>query len=126
MAVTHVTALRNVIADAVDNYINTTGSGTAVLRLRAVAVAIVNFSLPNPAFGNAVGGVITLNGVPIAAQAVAGGNVDNAWITDRNAAQAIACSVTAVGGGGDIEVSNTNIANAQDCSLNSLTYAAPV
>jgi hypothetical protein len=33
--------------------------------------------------------------------------------------------VTATGMGGDIEVTNTNVANGQDCSLESLTYEAP-
>lgn len=124
MAVTHVTALRSVLADAVDTYINT-GAGTAVVRLRDGTTTIVDFPLQNPAFGAAASGVITLNGTPIDAQAVAGGDVDNAQILDRGSALAVSCSVTATGGGGDIEVTNVNIALDQDCSLTSLTYTAP-
>lgn len=125
MAVTHVTTLRSVIADAVDAYINT-GGGTAKVRLRDGTTTIVDFDLANPAFGAAASGVITLAGTPIDAQAVAGGEVDNAQILDRGAALAISCSVTATGGGGDIEVTNVNIALDQDCSLTSLTYTAPL
>lgn len=123
MAVTHITALRNTLADAVDAHINT-GAGTAVLRLRASTTAIVDFNLANPAFGAAASGVLTLAGTPITANAGATGVVDNAQIIDRGAAVAVSCSVTGSGGGGDIEVTNTNIANGQDCSLDSLTYTA--
>jgi hypothetical protein len=125
MAVTHDTAMRSALADAVDSRINT-GGGTAKVRLRQGSTTVVDFNLPNPAFGDAVAGVITLNGVPIAAQAAAAGVVDNAQILDRAGVAPIACSVTGIGGGGDIEVSNVNIALSQDCSLEGLTYAAPV
>lgn len=123
MAVTHDTALRSTLADAVDARINT-GSGTAKVRLRASTTTIVDFDLDNPAFGAASSGVITLAGVPIEATAGATGVVDNAQILDRDGSAAVACSVTGIGGGGDIEVSNVNIASGQDCTLESLTYTA--
>lgn len=127
MAVTHVTALRNVLADAVDNYLNTTGSADTGgdLVIRASTTILVTFEFQNPAFGAAAAGVITLAGVPISATAGAAGTADNALVRDRDNAQAMACSVTGAGGGGDVEVSNTNIANGQDCSLDSFTYTAP-
>lgn len=125
MAVTTATALRNVLADAVNNYINTTGAGTAQTVLLESAVTVVAFDEENPAFGAASGGTITLEGTPIAAAAVAAGEVDNAILTDRNGDMALACSVTATGMGGDITVNNVNIANGQVCSLESLTYTAP-
>lgn len=124
MAVTTVTALRNVLADAVDNYINTTGGGTAQTVLRDGVTTIVAFNEANPAFGAASGGTITLASVPIAANASASGEVDNAILTARDGTTALSCSVTATGMGGDIEVSNVNIANGQACSLDSLTYTA--
>lgn len=124
MAVTHDVAMRNVLADVVDDRINT-GSGAAKVRLRASTTTIVDFDLPNPAFGSASGGAIVLNGIPIDATAAAAGVVDNAQILDRNGAAVITCSVTGVGGGGDIVVTNVNITSGQACSLDSLTYAAP-
>lgn len=128
MAVTHATALRTVIADAVDAYINTTGATDASgdLAIRASTTNLVIFVLANPAFGAAVSGVITLAGVPIAQAAIAAGTADNFQIRDRANAMALAGSITATGGGGDITVSNTSIANLQDCTLDSLTYTAPV
>ena len=124
MSVTHATAVRSALADLIDTLVNT-GSGTAKLRLRDGTTTIVDFDLADPAFGAASSGVITLASTPIAATAAASGDVDNAQLLDQDAGVVLSCSVTATGGGGDIEVSNVSIANGQDCSLTSLTYSAP-
>lgn len=124
MALTHAAAMRNAIADAVDAAINS-GAGTAQLKLRDAAVDLVAFDLANPAFGAAVAGVITLQGVPIAAAAAASGDADNFQILDRDGTLLVSGSVTGPGGGGDIEVVNVSIASAQACSLDSLTWTAP-
>lgn len=125
MAVTHSTALRNVLADAVDNYINTTGGGTAQVQILDGTTQLVAFNLSNPAFGAASGGTITLAGTPIAGTAGAAGDADLGQITDRGGTDCVFFTVTGSGGGGDVEASNTNIANGQSCSLTSLTYSAP-
>lgn len=124
MSITHVTTLRSALADLVDDAINT-GSGTAKLRVRAGSTTLIDFDLANPAFGAAAAGVITLQGVPIAAQAVAAGETDNFQLLNRDGGLEISGSVTGIGGGGDIEVTNTNIAVDQDCTLDSLSYTAP-
>jgi hypothetical protein len=129
MAVTHATALRSVIADAVDNYLNTTGSTDSAADLQiqnSGGTALVEFALSNPAFGPAASGVITLDSVPKTANASTAGTASKGVIRDRANAAAINFSVTGVGGGGDVEVSNTNISSGQSCSLDSLTYTAPV
>ncbi len=125
MAITHLTALRTLIADLIDTEMNT-GAGTAKVRIRDGSTTLVDFDLANPAFGAAVAGVITLNSTPIAAVAVADGDADNFQMLDRNGDINISGSVTASGLGGDIEATNISIANGQDCSLDSLTYTAPV
>jgi hypothetical protein len=124
MSITHLAALRTILADTVDAAVNS-GGGTAKFRLRASSTVIVDFDLANPAFGAAVAGVITLAGVPISAAAIAGGVVDNFQVLARDGTVSFSGSVTGVGGGGDVELSNTNVANGQDCSLDSFTYAAP-
>lgn len=126
MAITHSSAVRSVLADAFDAYINTTGSTNpgALLQLKDAGLVVVEFELDNPAFGAAAAGVISGAGLPITAQAEAAGDVDNFVITDRDEATVLSGSVTGVGGGGDIEVTNINIALNQDCSLDSLTYTA--
>jgi hypothetical protein len=125
MAVIHITALRSVLADAVDNWIKTTGSANAdgTLRLRESTTTVVDFPF-TAGFGAASSGIITNEDVPIEVTAAAAGVVDNAQILDRDEALVISCSVTPTGGGGDIEVTNDNIAENQDCSLESLTYEA--
>jgi hypothetical protein len=127
MAVTHASGVRNALANVVGDAVDAGSAGAAVLRLRDSTTVIVEFPLDDPAFDTApatAAGVITLEGVPIEVTAVADGDVDNALILDQDAAQVLACSVTATGMGGDIEVTNTNIATGQDCSMESLTYTA--
>ena len=127
MALTHVTALRNAIADAVDNYLNTTGSTDAGgdLVIKDAAVILSTHAFANPAFGAASSGVITLASVPIDASAGNTGTADAFAIRDRDNADAITGTVTATSGGGDIEVTNTSITSGQTVSLTSLTYTAP-
>lgn len=123
MSITHLTALRSILADAVDAHVNT-GSGTAVLRIRDGSTALVNFDLSNPAFGNAVDGVITMADTPIDETAIADGEADNFQIINRNGDVSFSGSVSAVGMGGDIEATNVNIANGQAVSLGPFTYEA--
>lgn len=125
MAITHLAALRDILANAVDDHVNT-GAGTAVIRIRASTTTLVDFPLQNPAFGAASSAVITLQGTPIAAVASAAGTADNFQLINRNADITLSGSVTATGGGGDIEATNTVIANAQSCELGATTYTAPV
>lgn len=127
MALQHVTALRNAVADAVDAFINTTGSADASADLQiqdSGDVVLVEFTLSNPAFGGAGSGSMSLAGVPIAATASATGTASKGRIRDRDNANAILFSVTASGGGGDVIASNTSVAASQSCSLTSLTYTA--
>lgn len=126
MSITHVTALRDDLADAVAAFM-LLGAGDATLELRDGTDVCVIFTLNATPFGAASSGVITANGVPIAAVATDDGvALDNFILKNQNGDAAITGSVTATGMGGDIEVTNINVANGQDCSLESLTYTAPV
>lgn len=125
MAVTHATTLRSAIAAVVGEYVDSAGSGTPTLEIRASTTVLIIFALQNPAFGAPSSGVITLQGVPISAVAVGTGTADNFILNDANGDPAITGSVTAVDGGGDIEVTNTNVVTNQAASLTSLTYTAP-
>lgn len=126
MAVTHATPLRSAIADAVGMYINSAGSGTPTLEIRASSTILIIFNLLNPAFDAAVSGVITLDGVPIPATAIAAGIADNFVLRDANGDSALTGSVTATDGGGDVEVTNTSVATGQAASLTALSYTAPL
>lgn len=113
------TAMRNTLADAFDNHINTTGAGTAVLRLidSTGPTTLVTFNLQNPAFGAAASGVITLAGVTIAATAAAGAasTAETYEITDRGGTIVWTGAVT----GSD------TITSGQTVNLTSLTITFP-
>ena len=124
MAITQSTALRDAQANQVTIRV---GSGTTnpngALAIRDGAVDAIVFQLAEPAFGAAASGVITLLGVPIAATAIAAVTAaDNFEIRNRDGATEMSGTVTGPGGGGDIEVSNTNIALNQPGSLTAGTY----
>lgn len=121
MSITHASGVRDDLADLVADAVDV-GGGTAVLQIRDGTTLLVSFNLANPAFGAASSAVCTLNSTPIATTAVAAGDADNFRILDRAGSVVLSGSVTATGMGGDIEVSNTSIANGQDASLDSLTY----
>jgi hypothetical protein len=127
MAVTHAAGVRNSLANVVGDAHDAGSAGDAVLQLRDGSTVIVEFDLPDPAFDTApatAAGTITLQGVPIEVQAADDGDVDNFVTRDQDGTIVLSGSVTAVGMGGDIEVTNVNIATGQDCSLESLTYEA--
>lgn len=124
MAVTHSAGLRDDIADLVaDAHDVGTGNGSLVLRDGSTAAVIFEFA--STAFGSASSGVVTLASTPIEVTAADdAAELDNFITRDGDDATLLSGSVTAVGMGGDIEVTNTNVATGQDCSLESLTYEA--
>lgn len=125
MAITHTTAIRNLLATVIKDAVVVGSAQEAKLNIRDGSTLVVSFDLDPTPFGAASGGVITANSLPIDAVAVASEPaVDNFQLLDQAGTLVLSGSVTAVGMGGDIEVTNTNIANGQDCSLESLTYEA--
>lgn len=130
MAVTHVTAIRNAIADLVVDSLDA-GSGAGYMEFQTSGdseVATLAFS--DPAFddaGSAGGnadGVATANAITSDTSAT-GGTVAKAKFFDSDDAQKMACSVTATGGGGDIEITSTSVGAGDTVSMSSLTYTAP-
>lgn len=126
MSITHASAVRDLLATVIKDYMEV-GAGNAILELRDGAVVSVTFDLNATPFAAASSGVITANGTPIAAVAAASVTaLDNFILSNQNGDEVITGSITAVSMGGDIEVTNVNVASGQDCSLESLTYEAPV
>lgn len=121
MAVTHPTAVRTVIADAVTATIGV--SGKLVMQTAASAtVATLPFSAT--AFGAAVNGVSTANAITSDTNA-AGGTITKAELQTSGSVAKVLCSVTATGGGGDIQLSSVIVSAGQTVSLSALTYTAP-
>lgn len=127
MSITHASGIRDAIADLVaDAHDVGSGETGGSLVLRDGSTAAVTFRFAGTAFGAASSAIVTLASVPIETTADDdAAELDNFITYNKDDAPVLAGSITAVGMGGDIEVTNTNVATGQDCSLESLTYEAP-
>lgn len=125
MAVTHSTAARNAIADAAVDLLDagtTDASGDLEIRTSG-DVEVATLTLSNPAFGAASSAVATAATITDDTSAT-GGTAAKAALRDRDNTDVILCSVTATGGGGDIELSSVSIGAGDTVSITSLTYTA--
>ena len=127
MALTHTTATRNAMADAVVDRIDlgtTDTTGDLVIQTSGdVEVATLSWTA-TPAFGAATGGVATMNAINDDTSAT-GGTAAKFKFQDRDNTEVVSGSVTATGGGGDIELSSVVIGAGDTVSITSLTYTAP-
>lgn len=124
MGVTHPTAVRTGLADFVVDQLDE-GVPPGKLKFQTagdVDVATLTFS--NPAFGAAASGTATASAITSDTNAVGGtiakARLKNAALTDK-----ILCSVTATGGGGDIQLNSVVVSAGQTVAVSSLTYSAP-
>jgi len=120
------TAIKNSVTDSFAALFNAgklriyTGSQPASGDDAASGTLLAEITLPNPAFGAASGGIASKAGtwqVNAGAAGVAG------WARMLNSALSmnIDYAVTITGGGGDMELQNTNIANGQQVTVTSAT-----
>lgn len=124
MAVTHPTATRNALCDyVVDQLDLNTPPGKLVMQT-AGGAAVATLTFGNPAFGAAATGTATANAITADTNAV-GGTIAKAELRQGNATAIVLCSVTATGGGGDIQLNSVVISAGQQVSITSLTYSAP-
>ena len=122
MAVTHPSAVRTIIADAVTATIG--ASGKIIMQTGAAAtVATLLFSAT--AFPGSTAGVATANAITSDTNAV-GGTIAKAELQTAAGVAKVLCSVTATGGGGDIQLSSVIVSAGQTVSMTSLTYTAPL
>lgn len=124
MAVTHAAALRDVLCNAaVDSIDNGAAAGSLEFQTSGnVEVATLTFS--DPAFGAASSGTATASAITSDTSAT-GGTIAKAVMKDSDGNSKILCSVTATGGGGDIELSSVIVSAGQTVSMSALTYTAP-
>jgi len=123
MALTHVTAVRNSLAEVVSTATDAgAGAGQLVIMTSGdVEVATLTFS--DPAFGAAASGSITANAITDDASAT-GGTAALFKVTDSTGAEVYRGTVTATGGGGDLELSSVTISAGDAVSVSSLVYTA--
>jgi hypothetical protein len=110
-----------VIADAVTA---TLGASGKLVMQTSGAVTVATLPLSATAFGAAAAGVSTANAITSDTNAV-GGTIAKAELQTSGSVSKVLCSVTATGGGGDIQLSSVVISAGQTVSLSALTYTAP-
>jgi len=123
MAVTHDTATKNLIADAVCGA-NLDGGATLVL-LTAADLDVATITLNSDAFAAAVGGDADANGFPKEDTVDNAGTISKFEIRDSGSTARVFGTVTASGGGGDIELSSLTYVVGEIIRINSLTYRVP-
>ena len=124
MAVTHPTAVRTAIADFVVDQLDVNSPPGKLIMQTAGSATVATLTFANPAFGAAASGTATANAIVADTNAV-GGTVAKAELRQGGATPIILCSVTATGGGGDIQLNSVVISAGQQVSITSLTYSAP-
>jgi len=131
MAITHPdTTVRNAIADQVRlRFENDVGAGHCLL-LNSSNAVVVDITLNDPEFGGAAasGGTINLNVSPNPSGTSNGnGPITKFQMTLADGVTVVyEGTVTATGGGGDMEITNTSPANGETVKITSHSYSAPV
>ena len=124
MSVTHPTAIRSGIADYVVDQIDLNTPPGKIIMQTSGGTTVATLTFPNPAFGAAASGTATA-GTIVADSSAVGGTIAKAELRQGGGTPVILCSVTATGGGGDIQLNSVVISAGQQVSLTSLTYSAP-
>ena len=122
MAITHTTAIRNTIADAVVDAVDSGGAGTLEFQTSGdVEVATLTFSAT--AFGAASSGVATAAAITSDSSAT-GGSVAK-FVIKNGSGTTILSGTAGDVGTEDIVLSNATIGSGDTVSCSSLTYTAP-
>lgn len=126
MALTHVTAIRNSLADLVVDAIDvgtTDAAGDLIVQTSADAI-LCTIALANPAFGAASSGTATASTLPREGTATGAGTAAKFRVRNRDNSEVFQGTVTVSGGGGDMELSSTSIAVNDVVRINTFTYSA--
>jgi len=127
MALTHVATVRNELADTVvDHFDDGTGDGKIRIYTTGFGSLLVDIDLNDPAFGDASAGVATGDVTPTPeGTATQTGTAAVFRATDSDNNEIFNGTVTATGGGGDMELSSLSISTNDAVRINSMTYTAP-
>jgi len=128
MALTHVVAIRNSLADLVVDAIDAgtmNANGDLQVATTAFGAILATVEFQNPSFGVAAGGTATMAGAPLEDSSAIGGGVAAVFRTrDRDDGEVFQGTVTLTAGGGDMELSSTTINNGDAVRINSFTYTS--
>ena len=124
LAVTHTATVRTGIADYVCGLINAGTPPGHIVMATTGDVTVATLTCASAAFGGASSGVSTAAAI-VADTSAVGGTIAKAIFKNAAGTEVFRCSVTATGGGGDIEMNSVVISAGQTVSISSLTYTAP-
>lgn len=124
MAITLSTKARNAACDAVVDLADE-GAAAGKLKIKDAGVLLCTITLGDPAFGAAATGVATASGLPLSGVGVAAGDADNFDVTDSDDEVMWSGTVTATGGGGDLQLDNVSIAVDQNVNVTAWTHTQP-
>lgn len=130
------TATRNACADAaVDLFDGGSGPGTIDIRTgarpataqdAASGTLLATFTLADPAFGASATGVTTLDATPVlTTTGLAAGTAGWARGKDSNGATVMDFTLSATGGGGEVQLSTTTVSIGLDLELTAGTVTMP-
>ncbi|MBN1131201.1 MAG: hypothetical protein JXA71_19580 [Chitinispirillaceae bacterium] len=124
MAITHPTAARNTLANAINTLVNA-GSAAGKLKILTSGDALLaTLTLADPAFGSASNGAIALDCDPVlSAQATGTGTAAKFTVTDSD--DTIIYQGSVATSGGDLTIDNTSIVTGQTVNVTAHSYTAP-
>lgn len=126
MAVTLTTAARNAACDAIVDLIDG-GSGDAngdLVIMTSGDVEVATLACNATAFGDAASGIATAATISSDTSAT-GGTAALFKFQDKSNAEVFRGTVTATGGGGDIELSSVSVGVGETVSITSFTVTMP-
>lgn len=120
------TAARNAMADALVDQIDAgAGAGLWEIWTAAFGTLLGTLTFTDPAFGDAASGTATAANIADDASADSDGTANRLRITTSLPATVYEGTVTATGGGGDLELSTVSITSGDTLSISSATVTAP-
>ena len=123
MAITHTTAVRNSLAGVISNAVDAGSGPGQLVFMTSGDVEVATLTMSDPSFGAASTGTITANAITSDTNAT-GGTVALFKIQDSDGTEVIRGTVTATGGGGDIELSSLAVSAGDTVELSSFSYTA--
>jgi hypothetical protein len=132
MTIGYAVATRNARLDAINTLLNA-GSGAATLKIYAgtrpatggtATTLLGTLTFSDPAAASASSGVLTFSAITQDSSADATGTATWARAADSAGTFVFDCSVTATGGGGDIQLNTTSIVIGGPISITSASITA--
>lgn len=123
MALTHSTAVRNTLADAVADAVDvgTTNPNGQLVIMTSGDVEVATLNMSNPAYGAAAAGAVTANAITDDTSAT-GGTAALFKVVNRDGTEIYRGTVST--SGADLNLSSTTIGAGDTVSVSSLVYTA--